>query len=111
MPGHIEGDDAKVFGEFLVGQQVAPLPRVGARGVQAHQRNACTVFLEIDPMRLAADLDMDVATDDRLDIAIGTTAHADTVAKCGRGNASTSLKYCKFAMKGCRSPSSTASPR
>src|SRR5205085_8362677 len=77
---------------------------VRACGVQAHQRNAGAVLLEIDPMHLAADLDVDIAADDRLDRAV----HDTTAAWWSRGSASTSLKYCRCAMNGCRSPSSTA---
>ena len=59
----------KFFANSSSREQMPPLPCIGARGVQAHQRNARAVFLEIDAMRLAIDLDMDVAADDRLDIA------------------------------------------
>ena len=69
MPGHVEGDDAEVLRKLLVGKQMPPLPSIGARGVQAHQRNARAVFLEIDAVHLAADIDMDVAADHRLDMA------------------------------------------
>src|SRR6266436_5652748 len=107
MPGHVEGDDAEVLRELFIRQQMPPLPPVGAGGVQAHQRDAGAVLLEIDAMHLAIDLDTDVAADHRLD----GTVHDDTVAASSRGSASRSLKYCRCAMKGCRSPSSTASPR
>src|SRR5882724_7950081 len=83
---------------------MAPLPSVRARGMQAHQRYAGAAFLEIDPVHLAVDLDMDVAADHRLDGAV----HCGTPERCGRGSASTSLKYCRCAMNGCRSPSRTA---
>src|SRR5204863_5609663 len=106
VKGHVEGNDVKVFCEFLVRQQMTPLPAVRARSVQADQRNALAVLLEIDAVRLTADLDMDVAAGHRFDVA----AHAATSAYC-RGRASTSLKYCRFARKGCRSPSRAASPR
>jgi hypothetical protein len=46
------------------------LPRVGARGVQANQRNAGAVFLEIDAMGFACYFDMDVAADYRFDGAV-----------------------------------------
>ena len=55
-------------------EQMPPLPPVRARGVQAHQRNARAVLLEIDAMHLAADVDMNVAADHRLDL----TVHAAT---------------------------------
>src|SRR5215471_5926787 len=60
-------------------------------------------------MLRAADLDVDVAADHRLNVT-SMTAHAATFAYC-RGSASTSLKYCRLTMKGWMSPSSTASPR
>src|ERR1700681_2591882 len=75
--------------------------------MQAHQRYARAAFLEIDAMHLTIDLDMDIAADHRLDIA----GHVGTAERCSRGSASTSLKYCRCAMNGCRSPSSLASSR
>jgi hypothetical protein len=54
-----------------------PLPPVGARGVQTYQRDARTVLLEIDAVRLAADVDVDIAADDRLDM----TAHDGAITK------------------------------
>ena len=67
MQRHVEGDDAKIPRELFIGQQMPPLPAIGARGVQADQRNARAVLLEIDAVHLAADLDVDVAADHRLD--------------------------------------------
>ena len=84
-----------------------PLPVIGAGGVQADQRDAGAILLEIDAMKLAVDIDIHVATDDRFYHDV----HDTTVAKSRRGSASTSLKYCRFVMNGCRSPSSMASPR
>src|SRR5258706_11802281 len=107
MPGHVERNDAECLRKLLVREQVPPLPSVRTCGVQAHQRNAGATFLEIDPMHLSIDLDMDVASDHRLDIA----GHVGTAERCSLGSASTSLKYCRCAMKGCRSPSSVASSR
>ena len=107
MPGHVEGDDAEISCELFVAKQMPPLPVVRARGVQAHHRDSRAAFLEIDAVHLAVDIDMDVTADQRLDIAV----HDAAMTKFCRGNASTSLKYCRLAMKGCRSPSSTASPR
>src|SRR6267378_2613208 len=107
MPGHVERDDAEFFRELFVREQMPPLPSIRARGVQAHQRNPFAVFLEIDAMHFAIDFDMDVAADHRLDMA----GHVDTAEPWNRGSASTSLKYCRCAMNGCRSPSSVASSR
>src|SRR3979490_1467452 len=84
-----------------------PLPSVRARRVQAHQRYARAVFLEIDAMHLTIDFNVDVAAEHRFDVA----GHAGTTECCNRGSASTSLKYCTCAMNGCRSPSRTACSR
>src|SRR5216684_6612853 len=105
MPGHIKRDDAESSCELFIGKQMPPLPPVRARGVQTHQRDARAAFLEINPMHFAFDRDMDVATDHRLDGA----GHDAIPVRCSRGSASTSLKYCRCAMNGCRSPSSVAS--
>ena len=82
MPGKIESDDPKILRELGIGKQMTPLPCIGARSVQAHQRNglvvALVVFLEIDPMRLAADVNMDIAANHRFDRA----AHHAATAKC-----------------------------
>src|SRR5882672_6543752 len=98
VPGHVEGDDAEILRERFIGEQMPPLPSVRARGVQAHQRNAGAIFLEVDAVHLAIDIDMDVTADQRLDIAV----HDATTTKFCRGSASTSLKYCRLAMNGCR---------
>src|SRR6266567_1852127 len=82
-------------------------PSVRACRVQAHQRYARAVFLEIDAMHLTIDFNVDVAAEHRFDIA----GHAGTTECCNRGSASTSLKYCRCVMNGCRSPSSVASSR
>src|SRR5229473_5412299 len=107
MPGHVERDDAEFFRKLLVREQMPPLPTIRARGVQAHRRKPRAVFLEIDAMHLAIDFDMDVAADHRLDMA----GNVGTDEPWSRGSASTSLKYCRCAMNGCRSPSSVASSR
>src|ERR1700730_15610693 len=107
MPRQVEGNDAKCFRELVVCQQMPPLPSVGACGVQAHQRYARAAFLEIDAMHLTIDLDMDITADHRLDMA----GHVGTAERLSRGSASTSLKYCRCAMNGCRSPSSVACSR
>src|SRR3981081_396369 len=101
MPRQVEGNDAKCFRELFVGQQMPPLPSVGACGVQAPQRYARASFLEIDAMHLTIDLDMDIAADHRLDIA----GHFGTAERCSRGSASPSLKKCRSGMKGSRVPS------
>jgi hypothetical protein len=77
MPGQVEGYDTEIFRKLCVSEQMPPLPPVRARGVQTHQRNARTILLEIDAVHLATDVDMDIATDDRLDV----TTHDGTTAK------------------------------
>src|ERR1700730_79780 len=61
MPGHVEGDDAEILRKLPISEQMPPLPPVRACRVQAHQRNTGAILLEIDAMRLAADLDVDIA--------------------------------------------------
>src|SRR6266704_3650211 len=107
MPRHVERTYAECFRKLLVGEQMPPLPSVRACRVQAHQRYARAVFLEIDAMHLTIDFNVDVAAEHRFDIA----GHAGTTECCNRGSASTSLKYCRCVMNGCRSPSSVASSR
>ena len=43
------------------------MPSVGAGGVQAEERNALARLLEIDPMRLAVEVQPQIAADHRLD--------------------------------------------
>src|SRR5579872_3035271 len=105
MPWHVEGNDPEILREFLISEKVPPLPSVGARRVQADQRYSFAILLEIDAIAFAADLDVNVPADDRLTLA----PHAALATT--RGSASRSLKYCKCVMKGCRSPSTAASPR
>ena len=80
MKRHVERDDAETLRELLVREQMPPLPCVGARGVQADQRNAGAVFLEIDAMGFAADFDMDVAADYRLDVPFMTVTATNVAA-------------------------------
>src|SRR3954452_5625502 len=103
VPWHVEGDDSKISRKARIRQQMPPLPRIRARRVQTHQRNAGTVLLEIDAIDRALYGDMNVAADNWLD----QTGHC---AFTLRGSASTSLKYCRWVMNGNRSPSRTASP-
>src|SRR6266702_4127934 len=107
MPRHVERNYAECFRKLLVGEQMPPLPSVRACRVQAHQRYARAVFLEMNAMHLTIDFNVDVAAEHRFDVA----GHAGTTECCNRGSASTSLKYCRCVMNGCRSPSSVASSR
>ncbi len=85
MPGHVEGDDAEVFGNAFVVHQPAILPRVGAGGVQAEQGDALARLLDIKPVRRAQQIELQITPDDRF----VTRAH-DT--RSFRGAAITSLK-------------------
>ena len=105
MPGQIERDDPVVARDRFVAHEMAELARVGARRVQAQQRDARAGLLEIDPALLAQDGHADIAPDDRFQG--GRCHHAPAV----RGSVSTSLKYCRWARNGCRLPSKDISPR
>src|SRR5207237_5694290 len=56
----VKRDDAKAAGDFGIVQHMAPLPAIGARGVQAEERNAIACLLEED----AAGVGAHVAPDD-----------------------------------------------
>ena len=58
VPGHVEGDDAEVRRDARIVHQAAILPRVGAGGVQAEKRNALAGLLDIEPVRLAEQIEM-----------------------------------------------------
>ena len=58
-----------MLGEIAIRQQMSPLPGVGACSVQTHQRDARAIFLEVDAVHRAFDLDVDVAADHGLDVA------------------------------------------
>jgi len=77
VPGHIEAMMRKFLANSSSASRCRHLPPVGASGVQAHQRDAGAIFLEIDAMHCAVDLDMHVAADDRLDM----TGHDAGTAK------------------------------
>ena len=72
----LEGDDAEVLRKLPISEQMPPLPPVRAGGVQAHQRNARSVLLEIDPVHVTADVDMDIAADHWLDLPVHAAAFA-----------------------------------
>ena len=72
MPRHVEHDDAIVLGDARVVEQAAILPPVGARGVQAKERNAFARFLDIEAMRAAEQVEVQIAADGWLE----TRAHA-----------------------------------
>jgi hypothetical protein len=68
VPRHVEGEHAEVARDRLVEHQVAELAAVGAGGVQADERDALPGFLEVDAVGTAAERQVDVAADDRLDL-------------------------------------------
>ena len=63
VPGQIERDDAEGLGHFRVVEDAAILAAVGPGRVQAQQRYAVrrSRFLEIDAMRAAVEVDMQIA--------------------------------------------------
>ena len=72
MPRHVEHDDAVVFRDARIVEQAAILPPVGAGGVQAEQRNALACLLDIEAVRAAEQVEMQIAADGRFE----TRAHA-----------------------------------
>ena len=67
VPRHVEHDDAVVVGDALVVEQAAILPAVGAGGVQAEQRNALAGLLDVEPVRAAEQIEVQIAAGDRLE--------------------------------------------
>ena len=67
VPRHVEHDDAIVVGDALVVEQPAILPSVGARGVQAKQRNALARLLDVEPVRPSEQVEVEIAPDDELE--------------------------------------------
>ena len=57
MVGQVEGDDAEAIRHLLVVEQVTVLPAVGARRMQAQQRNAAARLLDEDAVLDAIDPD------------------------------------------------------
>src|SRR5262245_61710365 len=106
VPGHVEGEHAIVPVNVLIQHQVAELPPVGAGRVQAEEGDALARLLEIDPVRTAVELERQVAANDGLELR----GHAQRSTSARRGSASRSLTYCRLAISGCRSPSSTTTP-
>ena len=88
VPGHVEGDDAEIVGDALVVHQPAILAAVGAGGVQAEQRNALAGLLDIKPVRLAEQIEMQIAAGNRFE----ARAHRGPLSASLRGAAITSLK-------------------
>ena len=67
VPGQVEGDDAELGKRLGVVEEAAVLPAVGARRVQAQQRDAGAGLLDIEPVRLALDVEAQIAADGGLE--------------------------------------------
>jgi hypothetical protein len=89
VPGHIEGQHAKVPGDLRVVQEMTPLPRVRAGCVQTNQGDALSRLLEIDAIRPAIDLGPNVTTDNRFEFS----GHGQLSVKMRRGAARRFLMY------------------
>src|SRR5262249_923635 len=107
VPGHVECEKAKMPGDLLVGHQMAKLAAIGAGGVQANERDPPPSFLEVNAVRAAAELQREVAADDRLQ----GRGHQRASPCRRRGSASRSFRNCRLAISGWRSPSNDAWPR
>ncbi len=67
VPRHVEHDDAVVSRDHRVVEEVAELAAIGARGVQADERDATPGFLDVESVRTARQREMAIAADDRLE--------------------------------------------
>jgi hypothetical protein len=65
---HVEGYDAKPPCDRGIIHQVAELPAVVTRCVQAKERPAAAGLFDEDPVPFAGDVDRDVAAGDRLEV-------------------------------------------
>ena len=70
-------------------EEAAVLPAVGAGRVQAQQRDAGAGLLDIEPVRLALDVEAQIAADGGLERGL---AHRLRPSAAARGSASSSLK-------------------
>ncbi|MNL35096.1 hypothetical protein D3C87_1571070 [compost metagenome] len=92
VPGHVESNHAITRGDVRIAHHVAVLAAVGARGMQADQRNALARFLEIDAAGLARDFNRHIAANN----GFQRGAHACA----SRPVASRSLMNCRCAIRG-----------
>ena len=67
VQGQVEGNDPEVAGDVGIVQHRTVLAGIGPGGVEAQQGNALARFLEVDSVRLAADVEVQVAPGDGLD--------------------------------------------
>ncbi len=68
MPRHVEGDHAEIRRDARIVEQAAVLARVRSGGVQAHERNPFACLLDIEAMRAAEQIEVQIAADDRLEL-------------------------------------------
>ena len=100
MPRQVEGDDAKARQRLGIVEEAAILPAVGAGRVQAHERDALAGLLDVDAVRLAGDVEAEIAADGGLESGFCGAHRAPPAAApwpargaaAARGNASSSLK-------------------
>jgi hypothetical protein len=104
VPGQIEHDDTETLRHLAVVQKAAILPAVGARGVQTQQRNPEARVLKVNAMAHAADLEMDIAADDRFDRGRHSRASPLKMAP------TTPLTKNRWRKNGSASPSNCAFP-
>ena len=97
VPGHVEGNDAILFGNARVVHHGAVLAAVGSRRVQAQQRNAFAGFLHVEPLGAAEKVESQVATDHGFESHLARGAHD---AAPSRSRSSRSLKYRRCVMNG-----------
>ena len=88
MPGQVEGDDTKPLQDLAVVEQRPVLAAVGTGRVQAQQRYALAGLLDIEPVGLAADGEVQIAADDGFEPGLAHPA----LPTLERGSASRSLK-------------------
>ena len=94
VPRQVEGDDAEAGQRLGIVHEAAILPAIRAGRVQANQRDAFARLLDVDAVRLAGDVDAQVAADGGLERGV-CGAHRAPPAVFGataRGSASRSLK-------------------
>ena len=65
MPGHVEGDDPKPLGDLLIVHQRPVLAPVRTGGMKTKKRNALPGLFEINPVRTAFQLEIEIAAYDR----------------------------------------------
>ena len=67
VPGHVKGDDAIVPRDGLVVEDVAELTAVGAGRMQTDERNAAAGLFDVEAMRTARKVEVQITADDGLE--------------------------------------------